>query len=291
MLGEIEALVSIRLPAYGKINLSLDVLGLRDDGYHELATVMQSIALADELTFTVNDSDEINLTCSQDTLTTGPDNLVVKAATLLRQRYGIAKGVDIHLQKNIPVAAGLGGGSSDAGATLKALNHLWGLNLTMSNLLVLASQLGADVPFTLVSGTALAQGFGEQLTLLPPVPVFWLVLVKPPQSLGAGQVYNAWDQGGWQSRNYTAAVLQAIKTQNKEDLINSLGNDLERPVEGILPLVQEIKDDLLNKGALTAMVSGSGPTVMGICSEEEEATILARNLSDHYEEIYITHTI
>lgn len=284
-------MTGITLTAYGKINLSLDVLHLRADGYHELATVMQSIALGDSLAFQVNDTGNVNLECNRPELANS-ENLVVKGARLLRERYCPERGVDILLEKRLPVAAGLGGGSSDAAATLKALNHLWGLGLSTSSLIVIGAELGADVPFCLVGGTVLAQGIGDKLTLLKPAPTLWLVLVKPPGGLRAGEVYQCWDAGKWESSHYTPGVLAALEGGAPPyRLLQKVGNDLERAVKSLLPEAEEIEQDLLQGGALKAMVSGSGPTIIGFVADEEQAIKLANSLSNKYPEVHVTHTI
>lgn len=277
-------------PAYGKINLSLDVLARRPDGYHELSSVMQSIHLADELVFRPNTSGAINFSCSDPALA-GEDNLVVKAARLLKERFGLNAGVDIHLVKKLPVAAGLGGGSSDAAVTLKALNHLWGLELPLSHLVALGRELGADVPFALVGGTALAQGIGERITILPPVPRLWLVLVKPSVGLRAGEVYRRWDEGRYRSGEFTAGVLKALERGDRKELLQALGNDLERVVQALVPEVAVIMRELAEAGVAKALVSGSGPTVLGFVESETQAAALCRELSRKYPEVYCTHTI
>lgn len=286
----VTCLNNLRLRAYGKINLSLDVLGLRPDGYHELSSVMQSIGLADDLVFRPNTSGEINFDCTDPALA-GEDNLVVKAARLLKERFGVARGVDIHLVKKLPVAAGLGGGSSDAAVTLQALNYLWDLGLPLSHLVALGRELGADVPFCLVGGTALAQGIGERLTILPPLPRLWLVLVKPGIGLTAGEVYRRWDELEYRTDGYTAGVLRAIERGDREQLLQAMGNDLERVVRGLVPEVVQIFRELADGGAARALVSGSGPTVLGFVESEEEAAALCRKLSRKYPEVYVTHTI
>ncbi|HHW06851.1 MAG TPA: 4-(cytidine 5'-diphospho)-2-C-methyl-D-erythritol kinase [Clostridia bacterium] len=280
----------LKLPACGKINLSLDVLARRADGYHELSSVMQSIGLADELCFQLNLAGDVNFECTDPGLAHG-ENLVVKAARLLKERFGVDRGVDIHLRKKLPVAAGLGGGSSDAAVTLKALNHLWGLGLSISHLVSLGRELGADVPFCLLGGTALAQGIGETITILPPVPRLWLVLVKPAVGLRAGQVYRRWDELQYRTNRYTPGVLKAIDQGDREQVLQAVGNDLERVVRSLVPEVEEILRKLVEAGAAKAMVSGSGPTVLGFVETREQAAALCRKLSNAYPEVYFTHTI
>ena len=283
-------MTGLRLKAWGKINLSLDVLHLRPDGYHQLATVMQSIGLADSLTFQLNDSGRIRLDCNYPQLA-NDDNLVVRGAKLLQERFCPEQGVDIYLEKKLPVAAGLGGGSSDAAATMKALNYLWGLDLSTSALISLGSKLGADVPFCLVGGTALAQGIGDELSLLKPAPKIWLVLVKPATGLSAGEVYKHWDALGWDSNNYTPGVIKALERGDIHFLAEAVGNDLERAVVSLQPEVEEIRQEMLERGALKAMVSGSGPTVVGFVASEEQGIRLAKGLWNKYPEIHVTYTV
>lgn len=283
-------MTGLRLQAWGKINLSLDVLHLRPDGYHQLATVMQSIKLADSLTFQVNDSGRINLECNHPHLA-NDDNLVVKGAKMLQKLFCPDRGVDIFLEKKLPVAAGLGGGSSDAAVTMKALNYLWGLELSTSALISLGASLGADVPFCLVGGTVLARGIGDELTLLKQAPKTWLVLVKPGAGLSAGEVYKHWDGQGWESNNYTPGVLKALDTGDVHSLAAAVGNDLERAVVSLQPEVEEIRQELLAGGAMKAMVSGSGPTVVGFVAGEEQGMMLAKELQKKYAEVYVTHTV
>lgn len=278
------------LPAYGKINLSLDVLGLRADGYHQLSSVMQSIKLSDELIFHLNSSGEINFTCTDPNLA-NEGNLVVKAARLLQERFGVEQGADIHLIKKLPVQAGLGGGSSDAAVTLRALNYLWKLGLSTSNLISLGSQLGADIAFCLVGGTVLAQGIGEKITILPPAPELWVVLVKPGVGLSAGQVYRSWDYLKCATGRFTPGVLKSIDQGDRQQLMKAMGNDLEMVVKSLVPEVEDILQKLQQEGAVKAMVSGSGPTVLGFVERQEEAEALAEKLRSKYSQIYITHTI
>lgn len=283
-------MTGLSVPAYGKINLSLDVLGLQADGYHQLSSVMQSIKLSDELIFSLNSSGEINFTCTDPNLA-NEENLVVKAARLLQERFGVDQGADIHLIKHLPVQAGLGGGSSDAAVTLRALNYLWKLGLSTSSLISLGSQLGADIAFCLVGGTVLAQGIGEKIAILPPVPELWMVLVKPDVGLSAGQVYRCWDDLRSETGNYTPGVLESIAKGDRQQLLQTMGNDLEKAVMLLAPEVQDILRELQEAGAAKAMVSGSGPTVMGFVEGRAAAEAIAEKLRTKFSEIFITHTI
>lgn len=284
-------LTKLRLPAYGKINISLDITGLRPNGYHELSSVMQSIQLADWLTFKINDTGEVRLSSQSISLPLGDDNLIVRAARLLQEQLCPKKGVEIGLEKILPIGAGLGGGSSDAAVTMRALNYLWGLGLTTSTLIALGVQLGADIPFNLIGGTAWARGVGEKLTILPPAPKMPLVLVKPPISLSAGEVYQYWDQKFTVSGQYTTEVLEALEKGDKTQLALSMGNDLEKAVIELAPQVGGIISKMQAFGVAKAMVSGSGPTVIGIVKDKQQGIILTNYFLNHYEEVYLTNTI
>ncbi|MFA5536536.1 MAG: 4-(cytidine 5'-diphospho)-2-C-methyl-D-erythritol kinase [Bacillota bacterium] len=284
-------MTGLRVPAFGKINISLDIMGLRDDGYHELSSVMQSIKLADWLTIKADDSGKIKLAGNSSTLSLGDDNLIIKAAKLLQETFCPGKGAEIYLEKNLPIGAGLGGGSSDGAATMKALNHLWGLNLTTSTLVALAAQLGADLPFTLVGGTVWARGKGEMLTILPPAPKLSLVLAKPSVSLSAGEVYRYWDQNFGTSTYSTPQVLAALEKGEQKQLVASMGNDLERAVLGLMPRVQKIIDRMHAFGVERTLVSGSGPVVVGVVRDEQQGISLRDHLLGSYGEVFLTCTI
>lgn len=284
-------MIGLKLPAYGKINLSLDIVGLRSDGYHELSSVMQSIKLADWLTFQADDSGKISFGSSSTDLPLNEDNLVIKVAKFLQKQFCPQKGVKIYLEKILPIGAGLGGGSSDAATTMKALNYLWGLGLTTSHLVALGSQLGADIPFNLVGGTAWARGIGEKLTILPPISKTSLILVKPPFSLGAGEVYQYWDQEYGGSGQYSSALLEALKKGDQEQMIYAMGNDLEKAVLHLAPQVGDIIKEMQSLGVIKAMVSGSGPTVIGVVKDEKQGQSLAAYFHKFYQEVYVTNTI
>ncbi len=284
-------MTKLRLPALGKINLSLDIMGLREDGYHELSSVMQSIELADWLTVEANNSGEIKLTCTSPALSLGDDNLIIKAAKLLQKHFCPEKGAEIYLEKHLPIGAGLGGGSSDGAATMKALNYLWNLNLTTSDLVALGAQLGADIPFTLIGGTAWAEGIGERLTILPPAPRLLLVLVKPAASLGAGEVYHYWDQNFGISNCSTPQVLAALEKGEQKQLVLSMGNDLEKAVLELTPEVQKIIEQMYALGVVKALVSGSGPIVIGVVKDEHQGIIIKDHFLRYYDEVFFTGTI
>lgn len=260
------------LAAPAKVNLTLEVLRRRSDGFHDIRSVMQAISLADRLTF--SRAAALELRCSRPELENS-DNLVWRAADLLRRQTGTTQGARVELQKRIPVAAGLGGGSSDAATALLGLNALWGLRLQRSVLRELGSRLGSDVPFFLgPSPCALAEGRGEQLTPLPPLPAAWLVLVNPPLRVAAADVYRAFPPQRWSDGTHTAAWLAASQGVAGVPLPF---NDLESVALGIAPGAGVARDALFSAGAPDAVMSGSGPTYFALFSGEADArAVLAR---------------
>lgn len=258
---------------YAKINLALEILGKRADGYHEVRTVMQTVGLADRLEVTA--AEKLTVTCSDPVLAT-PDNLVYRAGRLLQAEYGVRMGAALRLEKHIPVAAGLGGGSSDAAGTIVALNRLWDLQLSLSEQQRVAARLGSDVPFFLTGGTALATGRGEKITPLPPLPRHWVVLVMLPVALSTAAVY-----GSVVPSDYTSGVATAdtVAAAQHGALLPQTRwyNALARPARALAPEIKAAQATLLEAGALHAHVSGSGPTVFTACSGEPEArTIVTR---------------
>lgn len=259
---------------YAKINLTLEILGKRADGFHEVRTVMQTVGLADRLEIAA--AEELSLTCSDPALAT-PDNLAYRAARLLQEEYSVWAGAALHLEKHIPVAAGLGGGSSNAAATIVALNRLWDLQLPLAKQQRLAAQLGSDVPFFLTGGTALATGRGERITPLPPLPRHWVVLVLLPITLSTASVYNS-----VKPSDYTAGVVTADTVAAAQHGTLSpqtqWHNALARPARVLAPEITQAQDALHQAGAENAHVSGSGPTVFTVCRDEAEARTLAAAL-------------
>lgn len=276
--------------AHAKINLTLDVLSRRADGYHEVETIMQSIALHDLLEFSPA-PEEIIIMVEGEGVPPGEDNLVYRAAELLRRYTGTGKGALIRLVKAIPVAAGLGGGSSDAATALKVLNHLWDLKLGFTELSLLAQKLGADVPFFLAGGTALARGIGELIEPLPPAPVMGLVLVKPPFAVSTAAVYRNFCPGRVGRRPDNMAMTGAVKRKNIPGIAAHLANVLEPVTAAMHPEVVTIKEKLLAAGALGVLMSGSGPTVFGITGVDlESAGRVAGRFYRESEQLLVTTT-
>jgi 4-diphosphocytidyl-2-C-methyl-D-erythritol kinase len=249
--------------------LALEVLGKRGDGYHEIATVLQAVDLFDRLT--METADILSLHADDPELPTDDGNLVMRAARLLQKTAGIEKGARLRLQKRIPVAAGLGGGSSDAAATLLGLNRLWGLRWPRARLQELAVELGMDVPFFLGTGRAVARGRGERLQALPGGGGYALVLVNPRTPLSTREVYGRVPAGWHAEPTGTERVIEALRRRNVAALAAALTNNLERVVEPVLPVIGRMKAALLAAGALGAIMSGSGPTVFGLARSLEHA--------------------
>lgn len=274
--------------ARAKINLTLNVLGKRPDGYHEVEMVMQSIELHDRLEFSPGNSG-ISLVVEGGDLSSGGDNLVYRAAELLRLHTGTGAGARIRLHKAIPVAAGLGGGSSDAAATLSALNKIWGTGLSLDELMLLGGGLGSDVPFCLLGGTALARGRGERLEKLPPCPPLGLVLVKPPFGVSTASVYRSYKAGPTVKKS-SQAMVEAIRAKNSQGMVENLTNDLEAVTLVRHPEIAAIKEKLLDAGALAALMSGSGPTVFGLARDLESARAVAARYNRSDELVLVTQT-
>lgn len=277
----------ITVLARAKVNLTLDVLEKRPDGYHEVEMVMQSVELHDCLEFRPADKG-ISIIVEGSDLLPYADNLVYRAADLIRQNGGIRSGVNVRLKKNIPVAAGLGGGSADAAATLKALNDMWKIGLSTAELMSLGEQLGADVPFCLIGGTALARGKGEQLIELPPCPRLGLVLIKPPFSVSTGSVYRAFKFGPMVEKPDNQVMIEAIRKRDITGIAGSLGNALESVTVKMHPEIAGIKEKLMEAGALGALMSGSGPTVFGLAPDLESARSVAARYKKSDEQVLVT---
>lgn len=284
------SLIVITAVARAKINLTLDILGKRPDGYHEVEMVMQSVELHDYLEFCPAGR-EISLTVEGSDVSPGPDNLVCRAAELIRRHAKIRTGVQIRLVKEIPVAAGLGGGSADAAAALRVLSELWETGLSLSELMSLGEQLGSDVPFCLMGGTALARGKGEQLIQLPPCPRLGLVLVKPRFGVSTASVYQAYTPLFKVKRPDNQAMIAAIRNRDIIGIADNLANALETVTIRMHPEIEEIKTKLAAAGALGVLMSGSGPTVFGLAEDMESARVIAGRYKRDDEMVLVTATV
>jgi 4-diphosphocytidyl-2-C-methyl-D-erythritol kinase len=283
----------LTLRAYGKINLGLDALRKRPDGYHEVAMIMQNVEIYDELTLTKKDEPGIELTVEAETgeIPTDRRNLVWRAAEGLIGEFGIDCGVQISLKKRIPVAAGMAGGSSDCAAALVGMNRLFELKLTREELMERGVKLGADVPYCILGGTALAEGIGERLTALTPMPQCSLVVAKPGISISTPFVYQRLRVDELDSHPDILGMRQAIESGSLDGIISRLGNVLETAAIPAFPVVGELKKALAKRGAEGVLMSGSGPTVFGIFRSDEAAEDAAKRLSETglAQQIFVTH--
>lgn len=268
--------------AAAKINLGLDVTGRRDDGYHEVSMVMQSLRLHDTIVIETADDSGIRLSCNLPYIPVDAGNLAFKAAALLLEARGVTTGLSIRIDKRIPVAAGLAGGSADAAAVLYGVNRLLDLGFSPEELKIFGKSIGADVPFCLMRGTALAEGIGDRLTRLPPMPNCGILLAKPPFSVSTPKVYQAFDSEPPASHPDIRAIREALQRARLRDLCRSLGNVLEKVTGAWYPLIGELETAMKDTGAYNAVMSGSGPTVFGIYKDIAGAEQAAGTLRSRY---------
>ena len=263
--------MKIERKAYAKINLGLDVTGVREDGYHIVKMIMQNVDLYDTLTFEDNDSGEIVLTASTDKIETDERNLICKVARQLKDKFNVKQGVTMHLVKRIPVAAGMAGGSTDGAATYLALNELWGLNLSKKELCELAVSLGADIPYCIIGGTALAEGIGEELTAISDMPTCHLVIAKPAIDVSTGWVYKELDSREGIKHPDIDGVKAAIEEGDLNKMCALIGNVLEEVTASKYKEVGQLEEILRKEGAVGAFMTGSGPTVFGVFDKKDAA--------------------
>lgn len=261
----------IRLKARAKINLGLDVVRKREDGYHEVRMIMQTINLYDRITLRRSQKPGIQVKTNLNYLPVNEDNLVYKAAKLLMDEFQVEQGLQIDLSKYIPVAAGMAGGSSDAAAVLVGTNRMFGLNLTKHQLMDRAVKIGADVPYCVMRGTALAEGIGEKLTPLPAMPKCHILIAKPKVFVSTKFVYGNLKANELKEHPDIDGQVEALKAGDLKKLAALMGNVLETVTIPEFPVIEEIKQTMLQNGALNAMMSGSGPTVFGLFDDEEAA--------------------
>jgi len=256
--------------AHAKINLGLDVTRRLENGYHEVRMIMQTVGIHDVLTFQKANAG-ITVTTDNGELPTDENNLIYKAAKLMMDRYDIKQGVSIHLEKHIPIAAGMAGGSTDAAATFMGMNELFECGADEEALRELGVKVGADVPYCIMGGTALAEGIGEKLTRLPGPPRCFLLVAKPDINVSTKYVYEHLDAEGVAHHPDIDGMIQAIIDNDLQGIADRLENVLENVTVKKYPIIQEIKDAMLQMGAEGSLMSGSGPTVFGIFTEEETA--------------------
>ncbi len=270
----------MKLRAYAKINLGLDVLRKREDGYHEVRMIMQTIQMYDQLEITKSKKPGIHLQTNARYLPVNEDNLIYKAVKLLMNDFQIKEGVNIYLKKVIPVAAGMAGGSSDAAAALVGINKLFSLGLTMRELMEIGVKIGADVPYCIMRGTALAEGIGEKLTALPSVPKCYVLIGKPGISVSTKLVYTSLRLDENTQHPDIDGMLSAIENNNLSGITIRMKNVLEPGVVQKYPVIHQIEELMLEHGAQNAMMSGSGPTVFGIYDDKAKAEQAYRALKE-----------
>ena len=256
--------------AYAKINLGLDVVRRLENGYHEVRMIMQTVYICDVLTLKKTESG-IVVTTDNGELPTDENNLIYKAAKLMMDKYNIKQGVHIHLEKHIPIAAGMAGGSTDAAGTFIGMNELFACGADEEQLRELGVKVGADVPFCIMGGTALAEGIGEKLTRLPKPPACFLLIAKPDINVSTKYVYEHLDAEGVEHHPDIDGMIRALADKDLTGIVERLENVLENVTVKKHPIIQEIKDTMVQAGAEGSLMSGSGPTVFGIFTEEKKA--------------------
>lgn len=261
----------MELKALAKINLGLDVLGRRENGYHDVRMIMQSIYLYDEVKIERTEKPGIELKSNLYFLPTGEGNIAYKAAKMLMEEFQITEGVRITLNKHIPVAAGMAGGSSNAAAVLFGMNKIFELKLTQQELMERGVRLGADVPYCIMRGTVLAEGIGEELTTLTPMPKCFVLIAKPPVSVSTKVVYEALDAKEIVDHPDINGLIAGLEHRDLKEIAACMGNVLEDVTIPMHPVIEEIKQEMKRSGALNAMMSGSGPTVFGLFETKSAA--------------------
>lgn len=270
----------LELKALGKINLGLDILGRRENGYHDVRMVMQTVYLYDRVTLEKTREPGIEICTNLGFLPVNENNIAYKAADLMIREFGIQEGMRITLEKHIPVAAGMAGGSSNAAAVLFGINRMFSLGLSEEELKTRGVTLGADVPYCIMRGTVLAEGIGEILTPLPAMPKCYVLIAKPPLSASTKTVYEKIDEQGIQRHPDIDGILEGLNAGNLEKIASSMGNVLEQVMLKEYPVLNQIKDTMKQAGAMNAMMSGSGPTVFGIYENRSTAKAAAERLKN-----------
>ncbi|AWZ49333.1 4-(cytidine 5'-diphospho)-2-C-methyl-D-erythritol kinase [Clostridiaceae bacterium 14S0207] len=280
------------LKAYAKVNLSLDVVGKREDGYHLLRMIMQRIDLYDVIEMEKNNLGTIRIFCDKPYVPIDNRNLAHKAAKIFMEKYNIKDGVDIKIQKNIPVAAGLAGGSSDAATVLRGMKYLFNkVDIMKNELMELGLSIGADIPYCIQGGTALCEGIGEKITTLRPFKNVIMVLIKPNFGVSTKEVYKALDINKIFKHPNTEGIIEAMDNRNLRFVADSMKNVLENITIGSYPAIGSIKKEMLSNGAIGTLMSGSGPTVFGIFDDMLKAQRAYEYFKENYTEVFITRTI
>ena len=280
----------IELKALAKINLGMDVLGRRENGYHDVRMVMQSIYLYDEVKIEKTESPEITVVSNLTFLPKGDGNIAYKAAQMLKEEFQIDAGIKITLNKHIPVAAGLAGGSSNAAAVLFGMNRMFRLGLSQDELMERGVKLGADVPYCIMRGTVLAEGIGEQMSVLPAMPKCTVLIAKPSVSVSTKTVYEALDAKEIEEHPDIDGIIEGLRTHSLRQVAACMGNVLEDVTIPMHPVIEQIKQEMKAAGALNAMMSGSGPTVFGLFESRAAARDAQRRIREKSltRQVYVT---
>ena len=280
----------MKIKAYGKVNISLDVVGKREDGYHLLSMIMQNIDLYDEIEVEKQECGII-LECNKSYVPVDNRNLAYKAAEIFKERYDIVDGVKINIEKNIPVSAGLAGGSTDAAAVLKVMNKLFNVNATEEELMELGLKLGADIPYCIHGGTALCEGIGEIITPIKPFRDKIVVLVKPAFGVSTKEVYKNFNLEKVKQHPKTAEIINAIENDNLNFVASNMKNLLENVTLRKHKILIKIKEEMNACGAINSMMSGSGPTVFAFFDDMLKAQKCFEKMKKKYSDVFITRTI
>jgi len=282
----------VEIDSYSKINLTLNILAKRQDGYHNIETIMQSINLADRI-FIKEEKEGIKIKCNHPLVPIDTQSLTYRSAEKILNRYRITKGVKIEINKKIPLASGMAGGSANSASILVGINKLFALNLSNKDLREIGEELGMDVPFCIQNGTALAYHRGEKVTLLSPVnPPLWIIIINPGFEIPTKWAYNNLDLSLIKrEKNNTKAMLEALKEDEARGIAKNLFNSFEELIIKKYPEIGKIKDRLIEEGALGALMSGSGPTVFGIAQNKEQALKIYKKLKSEYKSIWAVHTV
>ncbi len=279
----------ISIKAHAKINLSLDVLNKREDGYHNLQMIMQTIQLYDTITIQKIPSG-IEIKCAAKYVPNNSTNIAYKAAEAMINKYTLDSGVKIEINKKIPVAAGLAGGSTDAAAVIKGINTLFQLNISQNELMQIGKTIGADVPYCIMGGTALAEGIGEKLTPLTPFENIPILLIKPRIGVSTAWVYKSLNLGRIVEKPNTRMLISALDKKDIKFIGCNMRNVLESVTIPKYPVIERIKKTLVEEGAIGSMMSGSGPTVFGIFEDKEKAEVAYNKLKSSVNECILTYT-
>ncbi|MGN9162504.1 4-(cytidine 5'-diphospho)-2-C-methyl-D-erythritol kinase [Clostridium sulfidigenes] len=280
----------MKVKAYGKVNIVLDIIGKREDGYHLLRMIMQTVNIYDELTFNKG-AEGIHITSNKEFVPTDNKNLVYKAIELFCDTYGIKREIEVHIEKNIPVEAGMAGGSTDAAAALRAMRDIYRPNVSNEELRLLGVKLGADVPYCIEGGTALCEGIGEVITPLKDFKDKLMVVVKPNFGVSTVDAYKGFKLNEVKVHPDVEGVIKAMARDDVKYVADNMMNLLELVTIKDHKEIEDIKDFMCKEGALGAMMSGSGPTVFGFFNDVNKANQCADRLRDKYKEVFVTRTI